>query len=60
MLQYHVVEGTVYSAGLSDGQKVMAANKKELTVTIKDGNVYCLFLRNHDNNSHFTIALFSF
>jgi uncharacterized surface protein with fasciclin (FAS1) repeats len=39
ILTYHVVAGTVMSAQLSDGQKVVTLNGQELTVAIKDGVV---------------------
>ncbi|OWF35508.1 transforming growth factor-beta-induced protein ig-h3-like [Mizuhopecten yessoensis] len=39
VLEYHVILGTVYSAGLSNNQRVKAANEQELTVKIEGANV---------------------
>ncbi|XP_033744958.1 transforming growth factor-beta-induced protein ig-h3-like [Pecten maximus] len=39
VLEYHVILGTVYSAGLSDNQRVQAANNQDLTVKIEGENV---------------------
>ncbi|XP_060067890.1 transforming growth factor-beta-induced protein ig-h3-like [Ylistrum balloti] len=39
VLEYHVILGTVYSAGLSDNLRVKAANNQDLTVKIEGENV---------------------
>jgi len=36
-LTYHVIPGTVYSIGLSDGQMVKTVEGKELAVKIDNG-----------------------
>lgn len=36
-MTYHVVQGTVYSIGLSDGQMVKTVEGKELAVKIDNG-----------------------
>lgn len=38
-MTYHVVPGTVYSVGLSDGQMVKTVEGKELAVKIDDGKI---------------------
>ncbi|XP_067683748.1 protein sll1483-like [Haliotis asinina] len=39
LLEYHVVSGTVYSAGLTNNMKVTTLNKKDFTVMVSSGGV---------------------
>lgn len=39
VLTYHVINGTVYSAGITDGAKIEALNKKELTFRVTNDGV---------------------
>lgn len=39
VLTYHVINGTVYSAGITDGAKIEALNKKELTFKVTNDGV---------------------
>jgi uncharacterized surface protein with fasciclin (FAS1) repeats len=39
ILNYHVINGKIYSRNFVDGQKLKTVNGQELTVQIKDGHV---------------------